>query len=308
MTRFLARRLAQAAIAVAGVMLVVFFLIHASGDPATLLLPPQASKAARAAFRHAYGLDRPLYLQFGLYLARALHGDFGTSIREGQPALSVVLRRAPATLLLTSVSMAVSIFIGVAAGVLAAVHRGGWIDRLAILGAMVGQSVPGFWLGLLLIWLFAVVWPLLPPSGYGSPSQLVLPTLTLSPWLAALVARLMRSSMLEVLHEDYIRTAYAKGAHTSRVVFRHAFRNAVMPTLAMIGLSFAYYLGGAIVVEYVFGWPGIGTLMLDSITWRDYPVVLTIVTLVAVAFICVNLLIDMLHGVIDPRVRGQEMA
>lgn len=301
------RRFTHALIAVIGVLMVVFFLIHSSGDPAELFLPPQASEEARNAFRHAYGLDRPLYVQFGSFLIRAVQGDFGTSIRQGRPAVEVVFDRLPATLLLTSVSMAISIVIGSIAGVLAAMKRGTWVDRISILGAVVGQSVPGFWLGLLLIWLFAVSWPLLPPSGYGTLEQIILPAITLSPWLAALVARLIRSSMLEVLHEDYIRTAYAKGASIRAVVLRHALRNAIMPTLTILGLSLAYFLGGAIVIEFVFSWPGIGTLMLESINWRDYPVVLTIVTFVALSFIVINLLIDVLHGAIDPRVRTLEL-
>lgn len=308
MTRFLVRRLLNAMIAIIGVLAVVFLLLHASGSPAQLLLPPQAPQATRDAFNHAYGLDQPLHVQFAVYLLHAAVGNFGDSFREGRPAIDVVFSRLPATLALTCVSMVFSIGVGFAAGIVAALKRGTIFDQLAMLGAVVGQSVPGFWLGLLLIWLFAVTLAVLPPSGFDTPVSIILPALTLAPWLAALIARLMRSSMLEVLHSDYIRTAYAKGASVERVVLRHALRNAVMPTITMIGLSFAYYIGGAVIVEYVFGWPGVGNLMIESIAWRDYPVVMTIVSMVAVSFVLINLFVDVLHGIIDPRARSMELA
>lgn len=303
MARYLVRRLGHAVIALIGVLLVVFVLLHASGSPAELLLPPQAPQSARDAFNKAYGLDQPLPVQFLIFLTHAVHGDFGQSFREGAPAMQVVLGRLPATLILTSVSMLFSIVFGIVIGIIAALRRGSFVDQLLMLTAVVGQSAPAFWLGLLFMWVLAVHWTLLPPAGYGDVSNIILPAITLSPWLAALVARLMRSSMLEVLHEDYIRTAYAKGASIRRVIVRHALQNAIMPTITVVGLSFAYYMGGAVIVEYIFGWPGVGNLMLDSVTWRDYPVVMSVVALVAVAFITINLAVDLLQGVIDPRVR-----
>ncbi len=305
MAGFVLRRLGLAGIAVVGCLAVVFALLHVSGDPSNLMLPPNASEEARQAFREAYGLNRPLFVQFALYLLHAATGDFGLSIRGGRPALDVVLSRAPATFILTASAMLLGVAVGLGGGLTAAVKRGSVLDHIAMLGSVAGQSVPNFWLALMLIWVFAVVWPIFPPSGFDHPSNLVLPAVALSPWLAALVARLSRSSMLEVLHEDYIRTAFAKGVSERSVILVHALRNAIMPTLTVVGLSFAYYMGGAILIEIVFAWPGIGTLMYDSITWRDYPVVLTIVAFVATVFILINLLIDILHAVIDPRVRAQ---
>jgi peptide/nickel transport system permease protein len=307
MTAFLVSRLLNALLAIIGALAVVFILLHASGSPAELLLPPQASESARAAFNQAYGLDKPLPVQFGLYLVQAFKGNFGDSFRQGEPALGVVLRRLPATILLTSVSVAFSFVVGILAGIFAALKRGSVLDQLAMIGTVMGQSMPGFWLGLLLIWLFAVTWTILPPSGFDNPLSLILPAVTLSPWLAALTARLMRSSMLEVLHSDYVRTAHAKGVSLNTIVLRHVLRNAIMPTLTMTGISFAYYMGGAVIVEYVFGWPGVGNLMIESIGWRDYPIVMAIVALVATTFVLINLLVDVLHGVIDPRCRSEEL-
>jgi ABC-type dipeptide/oligopeptide/nickel transport system permease component len=204
--------------------------------------------------------------------------------------------------------MTLSVMLGFGAGVFAAVRRGSWVDQLVMFGAVIGQSMPGFWLALLMIYLFTIVLHALPAYGYGGFENLIMPAVALSPWLGALIARLVRSSMLETLHQDYIRTARAKGASSARVIMKHALPNAIMPTLNVIGLSFAFYLGGAIVIEYVFTWPGIGNLVFSAIAFRDYPIVLTVVMVVALGFVLINLVIDLLHGFIDPRVRLQEQS
>jgi peptide/nickel transport system permease protein len=303
---FIVRRILQSLVAVVGVLFVVFILLHSSGNPVNMLLPPQASPATRAAVVHSYGLDRPIIVQYLLFLWHAIQGNFGTSFQYGRPALPVVLDHLPATLELTVASMALSVVLGFTAGIIAAIRRGSWVDQAVMFGAVLGQSMPSFWLALLMIYFFSVVIHAFPAFGYGSFNNLVMPAIALSPFLGALVARMVRTSMLEVLHQDYIRTARAKGAPGRTVIFKHALPNAIMPTLHVIGLSFAYYLGGAIVIEYVFSWPGIGNLVFGAIGYRDYPIVLTVVTLVAIGFIFINLALDILHGFIDPRVRLEQ--
>lgn len=303
MAALLLRRILQAAPALIGVTLVVFMLLHASGDPADVMLPLEATDGDRAAFRHAYGLDQPLLIQYGLFVWRAAHGDLGQSLAYRTSALNVVLRRVPATLELALLSAAVAIAVGVPSGILAAVRRNSVLDSLVMIGATFGQSVAGFWLGLMLIIVVSLQLGLLPASGRGGPAQLVLPVLTLSTWLMALMARLTRSAMLEVLRLDYIRTAYAKGLGAPVVLLRHALRNSLIPIVTVLGVSLSYQMGGTVVVEAVFAWPGMGTLVLDSVLRRDYPVVLAAVLFVAGAFVVVNFLVDILYGVLDPRIR-----
>ena len=303
MARFLIGRVLQSVPALVGVTLVVFLLLHASGDPAHLMLPPEATEADRQAFRRAHGLDRPLHVQYALFLWRAARGDLGRSFTYGDPALDVLLRRVPATVELALASTALALLVGVPCGVMAAFRRNSVADYLIMLGASLGQSVAGFWLGLVLIMLLSVQLGLLPVSGRGTLAQLVLPALTLSTWLMALLARLTRSSMLEVLRSDYITTAYAKGLATRAVVLRHALKNALIPIVTVLGVSLSYQMGGAVVVETVFSWPGLGTLTFDSVLRRDYPVVLVTVLFVGLVFVGVNLLIDILYGLVDPRIR-----
>lgn len=303
MSRFLIGRLLQAVPALVGVTLVVFLLLHASGDPADFMLPPEATDSDRQAFRRARGLDQPLHVQYALFLWHAVRGDLGRSFTYGDPAIDVLLRRVPATVELALASTALALLIGVPCGVVAAFRRNSIFDYLVMLGASLGQSIAGFWLGLVLVMVLSVQLGLLPASGRGSLAQLVLPAVTLSTWLTALLARLTRSSMLEVLRSDYITTAYAKGLATRAVVLRHALKNALIPIVTVLGVSLSYQMGGAVVVETVFNWPGLGTLTFDSVLRRDYPVVLVTVLFVGLVFVAVNLLIDVLYGLVDPRIR-----
>jgi len=301
--RFLIGRVLQSVPALVGVTLVVFLLLHASGDPADLMLPPDATETDRQAFRRAHGLDRPLAVQYARLVWHAVRGDPGRSFTSGAPALDVLLRRVPATVELALASTALALLVGVPCGVIAAFRRNSIVDYLIMLGASLGQSVAGFWLGLVLIMLLSVQLGMLPVSGRGTLAQLVLPAVTLSTWLMALLARLTRSSMLEVLRSDYITTAYAKGLATRAVVLRHALKNALIPIVTVLGVSLSYQMGGAVVVETVFNWPGLGTLTFDSVLRRDYPVVLVTVLFVGLVFVAVNLLIDILYSLLDPRIR-----
>jgi peptide/nickel transport system permease protein len=300
------RGLVHAIPAVLGVILVVFLLLHLSGDPTQILLPMNAPPEQRAAFRHAYGLDRPILVQYATYVAHLVQGDFGRSFSFQEPALSVVVRRVPATLQLTIAATLVALLLALPAGMIAAVVRGTWWDRAVMALSVVGQSVPTFWLGMMMILLLAVQYPLLPVSGRGTLAHLVMPALALSFWLMALLARVTRSEMLEVLGEDYIRTARAKGVPEFLICARHALRNALLSVVTVIGLQFGGLLGGAVMTETVFAWPGVGTLILDSILKKDFPVVVAGVVFVAVAFIVINLLMDLLYTAIDPRIRMRQ--
>jgi len=289
--------------ALVGVVAVVFVLLHLSGDPTYILLPLEATEEQRAAFRHHYGLDRPLAVQFAVYLERCLRGDFGQSFSFQVPALSVVLQRLPATLELTLAALLLAVALAVPAGVLAATRRGTRYDRGLMGLVLVGQSVPTFWLGMMMILIVAVRFHLLPVSGRGTVAQLVMPAVALSLWLVALLARVTRSEMLEVLAQDYVRTARAKGISEPGIARRHALRNALLPMITVVGLQFGGLLGGAVMTETVFAWPGVGTMILDAILKKDYPVVLAGVMVVALGFIVINLMLDLLYSALDPRIR-----
>ena len=290
-------------VALLGVTCVAFLLVSLSGDPAFILLTPEAGEEQRAAFRRLYGLDQPLPLQYLRYVSQVGRGDFGTSFAFGRPAILVVLERVPATLLLTATAVVLGVVIGIPAGVVAAVKAGGMADRLVMAMVLLGQSVPTFWLGLLMIRIFAVNLRWLPVSGYGGVLHLVMPALALGLYLAALLARLTRSEMLEALAQDYVRTARAKGLSERAVTIAHALANALLPIVTLIGLQLGALLGGAVVTETVFAWPGIGTLVLDAILRKDYPVLLAAVELVAAGFIVINMSLDLLYGSLDPRLR-----
>jgi peptide/nickel transport system permease protein len=302
-TFHLLRGLLHAVPALLGVILIVFVLLHLSGDPSYILLPVEATAEQRAAFRQAYGLDRPLLVQYGSYVARLARGDFGQSFSFQVPALRVVLDRLPATVTLTVTATAIAVLLAIPSGVLAAMTRGKWTDRAVMGLAVLGQSVPTFWLGMMMILLLAVRFPLLPVSGRGTLAHLVMPAVALAFWLTALLARITRSEMLEVLGEDFIRTARAKGLPEVLVCARHALRNALLPVVTVIGLQIGGLLGGAVITETVFAWPGVGTLILDSILKKDFPVVIAGVILVASGFILINLTLDLLYVLVDPRIR-----
>ncbi len=304
MLRFAVLRLLRALLTVALVMSFAFLVLRASGDPALLMLGPDAPAEAVAALRHALGLDRSLLVQYVAYFGAMLHGDFGLSLRDGRPALAVVLERVPATLALTLPALALKLAVGVPAGVLAALRRGTAVDRLVMAGAVAGFTVPSFVLGLLGMLLFAVRLGWLPAGGQSGPASAVLPVLTLGLGGAGILARFTRSAMLEVLGQPYIRTASAKGLPWHAVVRGHAVPNAAIPTVTVVGFMVGGLLAGAVVVESVFSWPGIGRLLVVAVANRDLAVVQCILLLVAATMTLSNLLVDLLYGVLDPRTRA----
>jgi len=303
MARQILRRLLRAVAALLVVTAMVFTLLHLSGDPAYILLTPEATAEDRAAFRAEYGMDRPLWVQYGRYLGRLVQGDFGQSLSFRTPAVAVALERLPATLELTLAAMALAVLISLPAAVLAAVRRGTLFDRALMIFTLIGQTVPTFWLGMVMILVLAVRFHLFPASGRGSVLHLVMPATALALWLTALLARVTRSEMIEALEQDYVRTARAKGLTERGIAARHALKNALLPIITVMGLQFGGLLGGAVMTETVFAWPGVGTMILDAILKKDVPVVLAGVVLVAVGFILVNLLLDLLYTVLDPRLR-----
>ncbi|HLJ59347.1 MAG TPA: ABC transporter permease [bacterium] len=294
------------------VAVVVFLLVHVTpGDPARVLLGQDATDAQVAALRHDLGLDRPLPVQFALWIGRALHGDLGTSLFLRIPVTWDILQHLGPTATLSLLGLSVALAIGIPVGVVSAVFRNSWLDQLSLALAMLGAAVPSFWLGLSLIILFAVDLGWLPSSGYQSPATgvwhsleyLLLPALALGVPSSSLIIRFTRSSLLDVLGNDYIRTARAKGLRGRAVIFRHAFRNALVPILTVVGLTFAALMGGAVVTENVFSLPGIGQLVVSSVLRRDYPVIQGVVLMVATAYVVINLGVDLLYFAVDPRVR-----
>ena len=303
MLPYIGRRLLQLVPTLLGVTLVVFLLIRVSGDPTQLLLPETATPEDRELFRKQHGLDRPIPIQYVQYVGNLIMGDLGRSLIDERSAIDAVLQRLPATIELTVAAMLIAVLVGIPVGVLAAVRRGSVLDRLAMLGALTGQSMATFWVGILLILLFAVQLRWLPVSGRDGPMHLVLPALTLSLYMMPVLARMTRSSMLEVWRQDFVRTARAKGLRERTVILRHALRAALIPVVTVLGLQFGGALAGAIVTESVFAWPGVGTFVLDAIYKRDYPVVQAAVLVVATVYILTNLLIDVLYVALDPRIR-----
>ena len=290
-----------------GVTLLVFAMVWvAPGDPVLALLGESAQGISGAALddlRRAYGLDRPVAVQYFSYLGDVLRGDFGVSVRSRLPVLEEVLGRFPATLLLTTVGMALAIVVGVTLGVLAAIFRRTWVDYLAILIALAGVSVPVFWSGLILMSIFALNLNWLPASGYGSWQHLILPAVTIGFASSAFIARITRSSLLEVLNQDYVRTARAKGLPPTRVNLKHAFRNALLPVVTVIGLQFGGLLGGAVLTETVFAWPGVGRMLVDAIRTRDLPLIQGTILFVSLMFILINLVVDLSYALLNPRIR-----
>ena len=304
MKTYILRRVAQSALTLLGVSVLVFVILRVlPGDPARMLLPDGAPESAVIELNRQLGLREPLFVQYGLFLRSVAHGDFGQSFQYRAPALRVVLERLPATIQLTVAAMLVTVAAGVTLGIGTAVRRGTRYDVAGTILAVLGQSLPNFWLGIMLILLFGVALRWLPTSGFAGWTSLVLPAITLAAFPTALVARLTRSSMLEILNRDYIRTGRAKGLAERSVVLRHALRNAAIPVLTVIGLQIGTLLGGAVITESVFAWPGMGKLIVDAIFFRDFPVVQTVLILSATVFVGINLLVDLLYTVIDPRIR-----
>jgi peptide/nickel transport system permease protein len=301
--RYIAGRLATAVLVILGVSVVSFFLTFLTGDPAEIMLPPGATAVQIEKFRAEWGFDAPLIVQYWRFLKRAVHGDFGVSLRHGQQSLPLIAARLPATFQLTVTAMLLAIVLAVPLGVLAATHRGGPIDVLAMGVALVGQSVPNFWLAIMMILLFAVSWGLLPTSGRGGVAHVVMPAAAIAINLMALLTRLVRSTMIEMLSEDYVRTARAKGLREVFVTGRHALPNALIPLVTVVGLQFGYILGGAVVIETIFTWPGVGLFTIQAILNRDYPVVQASVFTLATAVVLINLSVDLLYVWLDPRIR-----
>ena len=304
MLRYLIRRLVLTIPVLIGVATLVFALIHfIPGDPAQAMLGEGATPDEANQLRERLGLNRPLIVQYGSFLQGLLQGDLGVSLRNDQPVTQQILERMPATAELAFASMLVAVLIAIPLGIVAAVWRGTAIDVGAMTLSLVGISVPNFWLGPLLAIIFAVELGWLPVGGRGTFAHLVLPAVTLGAGLAAILARMTRASLLEELREPYVLAARAKGVSRSRAVLRHAFRNSLIPIVTILGLQFGVVLTGAVITETIFAWPGIGRLLIQSISFRDYPLVQGCVLLIAVTYVGVNLLTDLTYSVLDPRIR-----
>jgi ABC-type dipeptide/oligopeptide/nickel transport system permease component len=306
MSRFLFRRLLLTVPVLIGVATLVFSLIHlVPGDPAQSMLGEGAAPEDIAALREKLGLNEPLYLQYGAFMRGLLQGDLGTSLRYGTPVAREIGTRLPNTIRLAAAAMTVALLLAIPLGILAAVFRGTPIDHGAMTLSLLGISLPNFWLGPLLALLFAVELGWLPVSGMGTPAHLVLPSVTLGAALAAILARMTRASVLEELRELYVLAARAKGVSRARSVLHHAFRNSLIPIVTIVGLQFGAVLTGTIITETVFAWPGLGRLLIQAISFRDYPLVQGCILFISVTYVAMNLLTDVLYSVLDPRIRYQ---
>jgi peptide/nickel transport system permease protein len=301
---YILRRLLQAIPLLLLASLLVFLLLHLTpGDPVRIMLGEQASDAQVAQVRESLGLDRSLPEQYLIFLGRLLQGNLGMSIRGVRPVSELIMLALPATLQLAGAALLIAVAVGIPVGILAGLRPGSWFDNVALFIALLGQAIPSFWLGLVLIYVLALRWRIFPTSGYGELRHLILPALALAPFLAGMIIRVMRTSLIEVMRKDYIRTAYAKGITPTVVLLRHAIKNAMLPVVTIIGLQTGALLGGAVVAETVFAWPGIGQLAVNALINRDYPVVQGVVLLSAFLFVLVNLFVDLLYVALDPRIR-----
>lgn len=312
MSRYITRRIIALFPVLIGVTLLVFLIMHlAPGDPAQIILGPKATETSLARLRHELGLDQPLHVQYFRWLWRVMQGDWGRSIQLKREVLPFILLRFKATAYLTFFSIFLAASIGITVGVVSAIRQYSLVDRAAIILVLMGFSMPIFWLGIILQILFGVYFGLLPVSGMQSPGQtgfadllthLILPSLTLSTGAAAIIARMTRSSMLEVIRQDYIRTAWGKGLTERLIVYRHALKNALIPVVTVVGLQVGYLLGGDILVEMVFSWPGLGLAMVNGILARDFPLVQGAILLIASSYVLVNLIVDIFYAYLDPRI------
>jgi peptide/nickel transport system permease protein len=304
MTQYVQRRLLFAIVVLFGVTLIVSGMLHLSGDPIAIMLAGgTATEVQREQLRHEYGFDRPFIVQYFDFVAGALRGDLGRSLRMNRSAVEVVLERLPYTLLLATAAMTFAIVVAVPVGVISAARPNSLIDYFGRLLTLVGQSIPLFWLGIMLVMVFSVRLRWLPSAGMLEPTSLILPAFTLGLYPMARISRTLRATMFEVLTRDYCLTARGKGLSEWRVVVGHAFRNAVLPVITVIGLQYGALLGGAVVTETIFAWPGVGLLSVQAIQWRDFPLVRAIVATVSVFFIAINLLTDILYAYLNPRIR-----
>ena len=312
MLTYLVKRVLSIIPVLFGISIVTFTLIHlVPGDTVTIILGTNTTAVSAAALRETFGLDRPAPVQYFVWLGGVLHGDFGQSFITGQSIANTIATRLPATMELTFAAMVLSLCIALPAGIIAAIRQYSAADYVGTSVAMVGLSIPSFWLATLLTIVFSVQWHILPPSGFvpfptdpiGNLKDLILPTVTLGTGLAGVVMRYTRSAMLEVVRQEYIKTAWIKGLPERMVIFKHALRNALVPVVTVIGLQTAYLLGGVVIIEQIFNWPGIGKLLLNAVYQRDYPMVQGVILVIATLFVLINLVVDILYAYLNPRIR-----
>jgi ABC-type dipeptide/oligopeptide/nickel transport system permease component len=304
--RFLLKRLWHTVFVIIGISAISFFFIHLSGDPVMLMLPGDASHQEIEALRERLGFNAPLYEQYLRFVTRALRGDFGESLYYRVPSMSLLVERLPASLELALAAMLIALVVAIPIGIVSAVKRGSLLDTGSMLGALFGLSMPHFWLGIMMILLFSVQLGWLPTSGRGTLAHLIMPAVALGMSLMAMFARLTRSVMLEILNLDYIRTARAKGLKERVVIGKHALKNALIPIVTVAGMQFGFLLGGTVIIETVFAWPGVGRLVIQAIFNRDYPVVQAIVLVLALIFVLINLVVDMVYVYLDPQISYYE--
>jgi len=302
MGAYILRRMLQSIVVIFGVIIITFMISRVLGDPVALLLPPEATPEQRAYLTKDLGLDRPIYVQLVVYVSKVVRGDFGMSFRHQEPAMKLLLDRIPASLYLSLIATLISVCIALPLGIISAIKRGTIFDQIGMTLALLGQSIPAFWAGIMLILLFAVQLGWFPPSGYGGPKHVILPAVTLALFFSAATARLTRSSILDVLDMDYVRYARLKGVPEFVVIMRHVLRNAFITILNIVALQLGLLLGGAVITEFIFSWPGIGRLSLDAIYNRDFPVIQATVVVAASFFVVINLLVDIIYSATDPRV------
>ncbi|OLC17853.1 MAG: hypothetical protein AUH29_00745 [Candidatus Rokubacteria bacterium 13_1_40CM_69_27] len=305
MKRYLLRRLSYSLLSLVLLSLTIFLFVRLTGDPSVLLVEPGASQADLDAIRQQFGLDRPLWVQYGSFMSSLVRGDFGQSFYYRTPVLELYLSRLPNSLLLAVAAMGFSLLIGIPSGILAAVRVNRWWDSAGKIFALLGLSMPSFWVGLIMILFFSVYLGWLPSSGSGTPLHVVMPAVALGWYFAAAHMRLTRSSMLEVLGSEYVKLARLKGLPEALVIGKHAFKNALIPVLTLAGINLVIMVNVAVVVETVFAWPGVGRLLYEGIAFRDFPVVQATVLLGGAMIVVVNLVVDVLYAVIDPRIRYQ---
>jgi ABC-type dipeptide/oligopeptide/nickel transport system permease component len=303
MKGYILKRLFHSIFVLVGISLVVFIILHLTGDPAALLMPMDATPEQVAQFRKEMGFTDPIIVQYWRFFKGTLRGDFGQSFRHSQPALDLVMERMPATIQLTAAAMVIALVVAIPVGIISAIRRNSILDHIGMTGALLGQSTPVFWLGIMLILIFSVTIQWFPSSGRGEIQHLVLPAVTLGMFTMARTARMMRSSMLEVMGQEYMKTAKAKGLSPGIVILKHALKNAAIPVVTIVGMELGTLLGGAVITETIFAWPGVGRLAVQAIYNRDYPVVQAAVFILASIFVLVNLIVDLLYTYLDPRVK-----
>lgn len=303
MLKYLLRRVLQMIPVLLIISVIVFLFVNASGDPTSMLLPPDATLADRDAMRDALGLNEPLHVQYGIFIKNALRGDFGTSFRYKVPAMRIVMEKMPASIELAGYSLLASVILGITLGILSAMAKNTPFDLIMSVLSSIGRSMPNFWMGIMLILLFGVTWRILPVSGRGGWAHMILPCASLAIQNSARIIPLVRSNMLEIIHQDYIRTAKSKGLKNRVVMIKHAFKNALVPVVTITALQIPTLIGGSLVTETVFAWPGLGQLVIQSISSHDMTVVQACVFIIALITMAANLLADLTYCLIDPRIR-----